>query len=103
MNSCPRISPGFIAGILPLYKCRSEPQIAVNSVSMIASRGLTMEGSVTVSTRTSFFPFQQTAFMDDKWSNSCATNPNTQRPKVNMINEEDFKVSRPSYHAEGQK
>jgi hypothetical protein len=40
MNSCPRTSPRMTPGIMPSYRCRSEPQIAVDVIFTIASRGL---------------------------------------------------------------
>src|SRR5437764_3544769 len=49
--------------------CRSEPQIAVDVILTIASRGLTMLGSATVSTRTSWGPYQQSALIT---TSSCA-------------------------------
>src|SRR5690349_1492856 len=62
MNSCPTMSPCSMVGIIPSYRCRSEPQIAVSVILTIASRGFRILGSGTSSTRTSFFPYQQVAF-----------------------------------------
>src|SRR5690242_4681192 len=38
INSCPRMSPLSIVGTKPLYRCKSEPQIAVDVIFTIASR-----------------------------------------------------------------
>ena len=45
------------------YKCRSEPQIAVEVSRTIASVGCSIFGSGTSSTRTSLVPCQTTAFI----------------------------------------
>src|SRR5690348_4008878 len=63
INSCPRMSPFCIVGTNPLYKCRSEPQIAVDVILTIASRELRILGSGTVSTDTFRLPCQQFAFI----------------------------------------
>src|SRR5688500_4192353 len=63
MNSCPRMSPRFMVGMNPLYRCRSDPQMAVLVILTIASRGLRMVGSGTSSTLRVFVPYQQLAFM----------------------------------------
>src|SRR5579862_4976657 len=63
MNSWPRMSPGSMDGTAPCSRCRSEPQIAARLTLTIASRGFLILGSGTVSTRTSFLPYQQQAFM----------------------------------------
>src|SRR4051812_46293098 len=56
MNSCPRMSPRFIVGTYPSYRCRSDPQIAVDVIRTIASRSLRILGSGTFSTCTVFRP-----------------------------------------------
>src|ERR1700722_5884667 len=43
--------------------CRSDPQIAVDVMRMIASRGFRMRGSGTSSTRSCSFPYQTFAFI----------------------------------------
>src|SRR6476469_1349335 len=53
MNSCPSTSPDSMVGMIPLKRWRSEPQMAVEVTRTIASRGLRISGSGTVSTRTS--------------------------------------------------
>src|SRR5919107_4723944 len=63
MNSCPSTSPLLIVGTNPLYRCRSEPQIAVLVIFTIASRWLRIFGSGTSSTCTLRVPCQQFAFM----------------------------------------
>src|SRR4051812_27868900 len=50
-------------GTKPLYKCRSEPQIAVLVMRMMASWELRSLGSGTSSTLTFFLPNQQLAFI----------------------------------------
>src|SRR3954453_9611359 len=50
-------------GMKPLYRCRSEPQIAVLVTRTMASRSLRICGSGTVSTETSCLPFQHVAFI----------------------------------------
>ena len=57
MNSWPRMSPLFIAGIFPRYMCRSEPQIAVAVTFRMTSSGSCRIGSGTVSTLTSWLPW----------------------------------------------
>src|SRR5690348_15662309 len=57
------MSPFSMAGTKPLYRCRSEPQIAVDVTRTIASFILMISGSGTFSTRISFFPYQQVAFI----------------------------------------
>src|SRR3954447_22491240 len=63
MNSWPRMSPFSIDGTKPLYKCRSDPQIAVDVILTIASRAFRICGSGTFSTRTVCLPFQQFALI----------------------------------------
>src|SRR5579883_3584982 len=57
------MSPGSIIGMKPSYRCKSEPQIAVEVIFTMASRGLRRIGSGTSRTRTSCVPYQQFAFM----------------------------------------
>src|SRR4051812_45996606 len=56
MNSWPRMSPFFIVGMYPSYRCKSEPQIAVELIFTIASRSLRIFGSGTFSTWTVLRP-----------------------------------------------
>src|SRR4051812_27352816 len=62
MNSWPRMSPRFMVGMKPSSRCRSDPQIAVSVTLTIASRGFRIRGSGTREMRTSFVPYQQSAF-----------------------------------------
>ena len=64
MNSWPRMSPSFMPGTLPRYRCRSDPQMAVAVTRNTMSSAAWMAGSGTVSTRTSCAPCQVSAFMD---------------------------------------
>src|SRR4051812_46091486 len=52
MNSCPRMSPFCMPGMKPSYRCRSDPQMQVLVTRTIASRGLRIVGSGTLSTLT---------------------------------------------------
>src|SRR5687767_13106891 len=61
MNSWPSTSPLRIVGMKPSSRWRSDPQMAVSVILMIASLGFTIEGSGTLLTRTSFVPYQQSA------------------------------------------
>src|SRR5438045_5740379 len=63
MNSWPRMSPSFMPGTLPRYRCRSDPQIAVAVTRSTTSSASCRIGSGTVSTRTSCVPCQVNAFM----------------------------------------
>src|SRR5215212_8665649 len=63
IGSWPRMSPSSMNGPRTSYRCRSDPQIAVEVMRTMASVGSRMLGSGTVSTRTSWFPCQATAFM----------------------------------------
>src|SRR3954469_1068136 len=63
MNSWPRMSPLFIDGMYPSYRWRSEPQIAVEVISTIASRSLRILGSGTSRTSTLFGDTQHVAFI----------------------------------------
>src|SRR5919109_1866636 len=47
MNSCPRMSPFSMVGTKPLYRCRSEPQIAVEVIRTMASPEFRIFGSGT--------------------------------------------------------
>src|SRR3954470_4704510 len=62
MNSWPRMSPLIIDGTKPLYRCRSEPQIAVDVIFTMASRSFIILGSGTFSTCTCCLPIQHVAF-----------------------------------------
>src|SRR3954454_8352046 len=63
IGSCPRMSPSSMYGPSTSYRCRSEPQMPDEVTRMIASVGFSIAGSSTLSTRTSWFPCQATAFM----------------------------------------
>src|SRR3954465_6811901 len=63
MNSCPSTSPCSIVGTNPLYKWRSDPQIAVEVILTIASCELRILGSGSSTTSTFRLPIQQFAFM----------------------------------------
>ena len=65
IGSCPRTSPGFRYGPSTSYRCRSEPQMAVEVIRTIASVGSSIRGSGTSSTRTSRLPCQVSAFMPE--------------------------------------
>src|SRR6266542_4658509 len=57
------MSPFSMVGTKPLYRCKSEPQIAVEVIFTIASRLLRILGSGTSTTCTSRLPYQQLAFI----------------------------------------
>src|SRR3954469_7208495 len=63
MNSCPSMSPLSIVGTKPLYRWRSDPQMAVDVIFTIASLWLRILGSGTVSTLTFSLPIQQFALI----------------------------------------
>src|SRR5687768_12248416 len=63
MNSWPTMSPGFIAGMNPLNRCRSDPQMHVDVTRTMASRSLMIFGSGTFSTLILPGPHQVTAFI----------------------------------------
>src|SRR5687768_5112488 len=63
IGSWPRTSPSSRNGPRTPYRCRSEPQIAVDVMRTIASVGCSMRGSGTVSTRTSSTPCHVNARM----------------------------------------
>ncbi len=61
IGSWPRTSPLSMYGPSTRYRCRSEPQIAVEVIRTIASVGSWMVGSGTVSTDTFSVPCQVSA------------------------------------------
>src|SRR5699024_4329068 len=63
IGSWPMMSPGLMNGPSTSYRCRSEPQIAVEVTRMRASVGCWIVGSGTVSTLTCSVPCQVTALM----------------------------------------
>ena len=65
IGSWPRMSPGVRYGASTSYRCRSEPQIAVEVIRTIASVGSWIVGSGTVSTRTSRLPCHVNALIDN--------------------------------------
>jgi hypothetical protein len=52
MNSCPKVWPTLVSGIIPWYRCRSEPQIAASFTRTTASFGCSILGVFFSSTRT---------------------------------------------------
>ncbi len=46
MNSWPKVVPMRVSGIMPWYRCRSEPQIAASVTRTMASFGCSMRGDV---------------------------------------------------------
>ena len=56
MNSCPKVMPTRVSGIIPWYRCRSEPQIAASVTRTIASFGCSIGGISFSSTRTLYGP-----------------------------------------------
>src|ERR1041384_4861887 len=62
------MSPLCIVGMNPLYRCKSEPQIAVDEIFTIASRWLRICGSGTSSTESIVLPYQQLAFIAESSS-----------------------------------
>src|SRR5688500_5802099 len=63
IGSCPTTSPSFRVGMNALYRCRSDPHIAVLVIWMMMSVGSMIVGSGTVSTRMSRLPCQAIAFI----------------------------------------
>src|SRR6185503_14479710 len=57
------MSPATIVGMKALYRCKSEPQIAVDEILTIASRWLMICGSGTSCTETLVLPIQQFALI----------------------------------------
>src|SRR3954463_1639009 len=56
MNSCPNVNPTRVSGIIPWYRCRSEPQIAAMVTRTIASFGCSIGGMSLSSTRILYGP-----------------------------------------------
>src|SRR5919112_6461558 len=56
MNSWPNVIPTRVSGIIPWYRCRSEPQIAARVTRTIASLGCSIAGMSFSSTRTRYGP-----------------------------------------------
>ncbi len=56
MNSCPNVVPTRVSGIMPWYRCRSEPQMAASCTLTIASLGCSMAGMSFSSTRILYGP-----------------------------------------------
>src|SRR3954469_8543340 len=63
IGSCPSTSPSSRNGPSTSYRCRSEPQMPLEVIRTITSVGSWIAGSGTVSTLTSRFPCQATAFI----------------------------------------
>ncbi len=62
MNSWPKVCPTRVSGIMPWYRCRSDPQIAARVTRTIASLGCSMAGMSFSSTRTLYGPRYTIAF-----------------------------------------
>src|SRR3954447_2180702 len=56
MNSWPNVWPTRVSGIIPWYRCRSEPQIAASCTWTIASFGCSIDGMSFSSTRSLYGP-----------------------------------------------
>jgi hypothetical protein len=56
MNSWPNVMPTRVSGIIPWYRCRSDPQIAASVTRTIASFGCSIGGMSFSSTRTLYGP-----------------------------------------------
>jgi hypothetical protein len=65
IGSCPRMSPGSMYIPRTSYRCRSDPQMAVEVIRTIASVGSWMTGSGTVSTDTLPVPCHVSARMKE--------------------------------------
>src|SRR5215212_10962235 len=63
IGSWPMMSPGFMNGMNPSTRWRSDPQMQVDVIRTIASRRLRIFGSGTSSTFTLYGAHQTTAFM----------------------------------------
>src|SRR3954453_23865394 len=63
IGSWPRMSPGFMKGMNPSTRCRSDPQMQVEVMRTIASRLLRILGSGTRSTLTLYGAHQIKAFI----------------------------------------
>src|SRR3954469_12553052 len=84
------MSPRFIVGTYPSTRCRSEPQIAVDVMRTIASRGFRIDGSGTCWTPIRLVPSQQTALIGalphargaDRWRRraTAGTLPTSEQP-----------------------
>src|SRR3954468_9745860 len=55
-NSCPNVVPTRVSGIIPWYRCRSDPQIAASVTRTIASPGCSIAGTSFSSTRILYGP-----------------------------------------------
>src|SRR3954452_21234404 len=63
IGSWPRMSPGFMNGMNPSTRCRSDPQMHVDVMRTIASRLFRIFGSGTRSTATLYGAHQINAFI----------------------------------------
>src|SRR3954451_36147 len=63
IGSWPMMSPDFIVGMNPSYRCRSDPQMAVDLIRTTASLESSIFASRTVSNTTSPVPCQTIAFI----------------------------------------
>src|SRR3712207_119568 len=55
-NSWPKVIPTRVSGIIPWYRCRSDPQIAARVTRTIASFGCSIGGTSFSSVRTRYGP-----------------------------------------------
>src|SRR5215210_3106580 len=74
IGSWPSTSPSSMNGPMTSYRCRSEPQMPVEVIRTIASVGSRIEGSGTVSTRTSRFPCHVSARIRRGFPSHAAAN-----------------------------
>src|SRR5919107_844976 len=70
MNSWPKVMPTRVSGIIPWYRCRSDPQIAASVTRTIASFGCSMAGISFSSTRTLYGPRYTIARMNAPFADS---------------------------------
>src|SRR3954452_22122052 len=56
MNSWPKVMPTRVSGIIPWYRCRSEPQMAARVTRTMASLGCSIAGTSFSSVRTLYGP-----------------------------------------------
>src|SRR3954454_11857250 len=75
IGSCPRMSSSCMYGARTSYRCRSEPQMAVDVTLMTTSVGSSIFGSGISLTWTSRLPCQVTAFMTFPSPRAVRTRP----------------------------
>ena len=85
IGSWPSTSPSSMKAPSTSYRCRSDPQMPLDVMRTITSVGSWMAGSGTVSTRTSRFPCQVSAFMSNPRSSvSRLAYPDARRTNAGM-------------------